>query len=185
MIHFGQTLSSLRKTRGLTQQALAISAGLSKGYLSKIEASANPPTFSTLQAIAAALDTDPAELLNSRTSSSKSPNLEIHLPEEGEWQQASQPGGYAFQPLLMSYRQKYLSPFLMEIAPGQTSFFKHDGEEFLYVLEGKVELDYEGHRHALPPGAAVYLDSRIKHRFHNIGTKSAKILAVNFLYRRF
>jgi len=185
MPHFGNSLRALRKTRGQTQQALAIAAGISKGYLSKIEASARPPTFSTLQSIAAVLDAEVGDLLDFQTTPARSANLEIHEPGEGSWQQAGEPGGYAFLPLAGRYRQKYLSPFLMEVAPGTTSYFKHDGEEFLHVLDGTVELEYEGRRHTLQAGASAYLDSRIKHRFHNPTRKPAKVLAVNFVYRRF
>ncbi|MEI6337752.1 MAG: XRE family transcriptional regulator, partial [Verrucomicrobiota bacterium] len=158
---------------------------VTKGYLSKIETSSNPPTFSTLQSIATALGVEMGELLESKISKASSANLEIHEPEDGPWQQSAKPGGYAFKPLLESYRQKYLSPFLMRIKPGDTSFFKHDGEEFLYVLEGRIELDYEGKKHSLRKGGSAYLDSRIKHRFHNPGKTDAELLAVNFVYRRF
>lgn len=185
MAHFGKSLKALRKARGQTQQALAIAAGISKGYLSKIEASARPPTFPTLQSLASVLDADVGDLLDFQVTPARSANLEIHEPGDEAWQQAGGPGGYAFLPLLGRYRQKYLSPFLMEVAPGATSYFKHDGEEFLYVLEGTVEFEYEGRRHVLQAGASAYLDSRIKHRFHNPGRKPAKILAVNFVYRRF
>ncbi|HRJ73050.1 MAG TPA: cupin domain-containing protein [Terrimicrobiaceae bacterium] len=178
-------MRSLRKARGLTQSALAVAANVTKGYLSKIEGSPTPPTFSTLQSIATALGMEVGELLTTKASAAASPNLEIHAPGQGSWQQSSGLGGYSFLALLESYRLKYLSPFLMKIKPGTTSFFKHDGEEFLFVLEGTVDLEYEGQRHPLRKGASAYLDSRIRHRFHNSSKSDAQILAVNFVYRRF
>lgn len=182
---FGTRLRRLRQARGLTLPALAIAANITKGYLSKIERSPNPPAFSTLQTLAAALDTEVTSLLAQEKSTTVSPNLEIHAPDAGTWQASHRLGGYDFLPLLQSYRNKYLSPFVMRIPPGSTSFFKHDGEEFLYVLEGEIELEYEGKRHPLAPGASAYLDSRLRHRFHNHGKRTVKLLAVNFVYRRF
>jgi len=186
MSHFGLRLRALRKARGTTLPALAIAAGISKGYLSKIERTATPPTFSTLQAIAIALQADLGELLDvPATQKLGSANIEIHQPRNQDWQESKQLGGYSFQPLVHAYRNKYLSPFLMQIKPGTTSYFEHDGEEFLYQLSGAVEIEYEGVKHLLKEGMSAYLDSRIRHRFHNRGKKMALLLAVNFVYRRF
>lgn len=185
MTHFGDKLRKLRKARGMTLPALAVAANVTKGYLSKIETSANPPTFSTLQSLTTALGVEMGEFLECKTSKASSANLEIHPLEEGSWQQSAKLGGYAFKPLLEAYRHKYLSPFLMRIEPGGTSFFKHDGEEFLFVLEGRIELEYEGKKYSLSKGGSAYLDSRIKHRFYNRGKIAAQLLAVNFIYRRF
>jgi len=55
MAHFGEKLRRLRRSRGLTLPGLAIAAGITKGYLSKIEHAPNPPAFSTLQALAAGI----------------------------------------------------------------------------------------------------------------------------------
>ena len=185
MNHFGRRLRELRKARGMTLPALAIAAGITKGYLSKIERSAAPPTFSTLQSITIALQADLGEMLEVHTRKLDSPNIEIHEPGNGDWQQTKELGGYGFMPLVSHYRNKYLSPFLMRINPGTTSYFEHDGEEFLYQMSGSVELEYEGRKHLLKEGASAYLDSRIKHRFHNRSKKVALLLAVNFVYRRF
>jgi len=181
---FGNKLRQLRKARGLTLSALATQSGITKGYLSKIERS-SPPPFSTLQAIASSLGVEVGSFFGTQSEKPTSSNLEIHVPRSDSWQRSENLGGYSFLPLLQSYKSKYLSPFLMSIKPGATAYFKHDGEEFLYVLDGHVELEYEGRRHALQQGSAIYLDSRIRHRFHNSTQKTAQMLAVNFAYRRF
>lgn len=186
--NFGKTLRDLRHHRGLTLVALATQAGITKGYLSKIERSTNPPTFSTLQSLANALETEMSDLLATSGAPGVpvvSRNLEIHKPGEGAWQASHQLGGYQFLSLLGSYRNKYMSPFLMRVPPGSTIAFHHDGEEFLFVLAGSVELEYEGKKFPLKQGTSAYLDSRIRHRFHNHGKKEAELLAVNFAYRRF
>lgn len=183
--HFGNRLRQLRKARGLTLSALATQSGITKGYLSKIERSPTPPPCSTLQAIASSLGVEVGSFFGTQNEKPASSNLEIHVPDGDSWQRSENIGSYSFLPLLQSYKSKYLSPFLMRIKPGATAYFKHDGEEFLYVLDGRVELEYEGRRHALKQGSAIYLDSRIRHRFHNGTQKTARVLAVNFAYRRF
>ncbi|MCC7351979.1 MAG: cupin domain-containing protein [Phycisphaerales bacterium] len=169
----------------MTLVSLASQAGITKGYLSKIEYSANPPTFSTLQSLAGALETDVGQFLAEKPPAAVSRNLEIHQPDEGHWQASHGLGGYRFLSLLGAHRGKYMSPFLMRVPPGSTHYFKHDGEELLFVLDGDIELEYEGKTHPLRPGASAYLDSRIRHRFHNRTKADAQLLAVNFAYRRF
>lgn len=185
MPHFGHKLRQLRKAQGLTLASLASSVGITKGYLSKIEHAPDPPVFSTLHALAAVLGADIGEILAPGKSPNPSPNIGIQQPGDAGWQKSEKLGGYGYLPLLSSYRNKYLSPFLMHVPPGSTDFFKHDGEEFLHILEGKIELEYENKKYPLGKGASVYLDSRLRHRFHNPGKKTAAILAVNFVYRRF
>ena len=185
MNHFGHKLRQLRQEQGLTLASLASSAGITKGYLSKIEHSPTPPVFSTLHALVSVLGADIGEFLAPHKTTETSPNLEIQEPGGLDWQSSEKLGGYRYLPLLPTYRNKYLSPFLMQVPPGTTGYFKHDGEEFLHILAGRVDLEYENKRHPLSQGASAYLDSRIRHRFHNHNKKTATILAVNFAYRRF
>ena len=93
--------------------------------------------------------------------------------------------GYSYRQLAKDYQRKYMTPFIMHIGKGATKYFKHDGEEFVYVLAGSVALEYEGRTFKLGEGDCFYLDSRIKHRFKNNGKVEARLLAVNFTYRRF
>lgn len=185
MTHFGQKLRKLRKNRGLTLASVATAAGITKGYLSKIEHSPDPPVFSTLHSLVSILGADIGELLSPNKPVETSPNIEIQEPGGADWQKSGKLGGYSYLPLLPTYHNKYLSPFLMHVPRGSTEFFKHDGEEFLHVLGGRVELEYENRTYPLAQGASVYLDSRIRHRFHNRDKKTATVLAVNFVYRRF
>jgi XRE family transcriptional regulator, fatty acid utilization regulator len=59
----GRTLKRLRRQRGLTQQALAVKAGVSLGYLSRLEVDMHDPRLSTLRKLAKALGVPVAELV--------------------------------------------------------------------------------------------------------------------------
>ena len=54
----------------------------------------------------------------------------------------------------------------------------HDGQEFVYVVEGAVELFYDGRTYRLSQGDGAYLDSSLPHTFHGLGDRVAKMLAV-------
>lgn len=184
--------SEIRKRRlalGCTLETLSEQTGLTKGYLSKLERSGKAPPFATLEKIAVALKCGLGSFLETTSAQPKIPkissaNIElIHRGQTGG--PISSNLGYDYTPLLREYRGKYMAPFLLEIRRGETKDFTHDGEEFVYVLEGRVALLYEGRSHNLEAGEGFYLDSRIRHRFRGRGAGTARLLAVNFNYRRF
>lgn len=171
----------LRKKQGFTLQRLADITKLTKGYLSKVERSKKPPPFSTLNKIAHALCVDISQLLE--TGKNASGNIEVHL--RGQQKMFQSAGGYSFEPLLKSYQNRYMAPVLMEVDKGTTERLRHDGEEFVYIVSGSIDLRYENKTHSLQMRDCFYLDSRIDHSFTNHSKQKAILLAVNFDYRRF
>lgn len=61
-------------------------------------------------------------------------------------------GVCAFKLLLKSYRGKQRSPFLMTIAQDRTKRLKHDAEEFVYIVSGRIELEYDGETYVFREG---------------------------------
>ena len=183
-MNINRKIKDLRLARGFTLEELAKAAGLTKGYLSRMERARKAPPFSTLETIAVALNQDIACFLEKSERESKSKNIDLfrqveHVPL------ISSNAGYSYRPLFKDYQRKYMTPFIMHIKKGATKYFKHDGEELVYVLKGNVILEYEGSVFKLGEGDGFYLDSRLKHRFKNDGKIEAQLLAVNFTYRRF
>ena len=76
---------------------------------------------------------------------------------------------------------RHMEPFIVEIEPGEQSDYmlsSHEGEEFIYVLEGQVEINYGKDVFNLKMGDSIYLDSIVSHNVHAANKKPAKILAV-------
>lgn len=74
-----------------------------------------------------------------------------------------------------------MEPFIVDIEPSSDSDYKlssHEGEEFIFVLEGKVEINYGKELYQLEKGDTIYLDSIVAHNVHAAANQSAKILAV-------
>ena len=181
----GDRIRELRGLHGLSLEELAGHTGLTKGYLSKIERSGNPPPFSTLQKIAEVLDVDVNDLLTPDRNRDNARNIDFITGEVGSAPPFKTEGICAFRPLLKSYRNKQMSPFLMTIAHGRTRSFHHDAEEFVYVISGCVELGYDGETHVFEEGSSFYLDSRLPHSFQNSADEDDVLLSVDFNYRRF
>ena len=86
-----------------------------------------------------------------------------------------------FYSLAQDKASRNMEPFIVEIEPAIKSDYKlssHEGEEFIYVLEGNVEINYGKEVYLLVKGDSIYLDSIVSHNVHAVGEQKAKILAV-------
>lgn len=75
---------------------------------------------------------------------------------------------------------RHMEPFHIVIAPGgeDKSLSTHEGEEFIYVLKGQVELLYGKQQHVLEAGDSLYINSVMPHYVGNPGAEPAEICAV-------
>jgi len=180
----------LRKKRKITLDKLADLTGLTKGYLSKIERSKKAPPYSTLNKIAMAFGVDAASLLEE--SSQHKRNAQISFTKKAKGKAIKVVGslaegslyGYNYEALASDKSGKNMEPFIIEPAFDEEAIFQHEGEEFMYVLEGKHELIYNGNRYLMEEGDSVYFDAAVPHTGKSIGKKKAKLLAVMYNYRR-
>ncbi len=86
-----------------------------------------------------------------------------------------------FFPLASNKSGRHMEPFIIDIQPGNVNDYmlsSHEGEEFIYVLEGAVEINYGKDIYVLHEGDSIYYDSVINHNVHVYAEKPAKILAV-------
>jgi mannose-6-phosphate isomerase-like protein (cupin superfamily) len=76
---------------------------------------------------------------------------------------------------------RHLEPFVIDILPDENFSFDlstHEGEEFIYVLDGQVEINYGKNTYVLEKGDSIYYDSIVKHHVHGYKGQKARILAV-------
>ena len=183
----GQFIKKHRLKKGLTLEDLSKMTSLSLSYLSKLERSDRIPPFATLQTLATALDFDITNALNIKNPETKAEgdnDIVIYRQEHHE-DYSEQADGYTLVPLTTGYKSKAISPFLMEVMPGQTKDFTHDAEEFIYVFKGSIKLVYKGTTYELSEGDSAYLDSRHVHRFINESSEKVYIMSINYIYRKF
>lgn len=79
---------------------------------------------------------------------------------------------------------KHIEPFIIDINPTEEESFtlsSHEGEEFIYVLSGEVEINYGKETYLLAEGDSIYYDSIVKHHVHGYKNQAAKILAVVYV----
>ena len=89
-----------------------------------------------------------------------------------------------YHPLAQQKAGRHMEPFVIDINPEENPAFQlsdHEGEEFIYVMQGEVEIVYGKKTYALKEGDSIFYDSIVKHHVHGAPGKSAKILAVVYI----
>jgi quercetin dioxygenase-like cupin family protein len=88
--------------------------------------------------------------------------------------------GYEYESLAPHKKDRHMEPFLVTLEPAETEEERstHDGQEFIFVLSGKMEVRLGEEVHLLDPGDAIYYDSTVPHLVKCHGAETTKILAV-------
>ena len=89
-----------------------------------------------------------------------------------------------YHPLAQQKAGRHMEPFVIDINPTENLEYKlseHEGEEFIYVMEGELEIDYGKEKYLLKEGDSIFYDSIVKHHVHGAPGKPAKILAVVYI----
>jgi quercetin dioxygenase-like cupin family protein len=88
--------------------------------------------------------------------------------------------GYEYESLAPHKKDRHMEPFLVTLEPAETEEERstHDGQEFIFVLSGKMEVRLGEEVHILEPGDAIYYDSTVPHLVKCHGGETTKILAV-------
>jgi len=89
-----------------------------------------------------------------------------------------------YHPLAKQKAGRHMEPFIIDINPEEQPDFQlsaHEGEEFIYVMQGELEIDYGKEKYHLSQGDSIYYDSIVKHHVHGAPGKSARILALVYI----
>ncbi|MEO5676863.1 MAG: helix-turn-helix domain-containing protein [Usitatibacter sp.] len=178
----GERVAKLRTQLGLTLDQLASQTGFTKSYLSKIENSRKVPPIGTLSRIAHALKTEITELLHDPATGSSRAFTLVRSNERLPVVRGGTAFGYDYVSLADTKSHKKMEPFLFTF-PSQIDkhvFFEHEGEEFLFVLSGRVEWQAGSEKVILTPGDSIYFDSRLPHRGRALdGEATALVVTCN------
>jgi len=173
----GRNIRELREQAGESLTALSALAELTKGTLSKIETGRVSSPISTLMRIADALGVPLARFFTEPDSGPP-----YALTPKGKGQVITRDGsafGYSYEGLALALRDKLAEPFLLTIQPGEpVGDFQHGGEEFIYILSGRIEFSVGDDVLTLGPGDSLYFDPHPKHRTRVLGNRPVRFLCL-------
>lgn len=176
-------ITSLRTERGMTQEQMAEACGVTKGYISKIENARIVPPIGTLVRIAHALRADVADFLKPLDDSWQDVVSVVRADERQPAVRGASAFGYDYVSLAHRKRHKRMQPFIFTFPEVEKStWFEHDGEEFLFILEGRVlwemKIDGEPRSWVLEAGDSLYFESRIPHRGRGLGPGAKAVITI-------
>ena len=170
---FGAKMKQLRQLRKISYEQLANKTGFSQRYLKEIEDGMAIPPVSAVIQIAKALAIDAGSFL-----SAEEQEASVKRRKESFYKRTQ---AYSYKILTPEAETKHMKGFLVTIDPKQDHRmvdYKHEGEEFLYVLKGHVEVMVGESQNILKKGETLHFDSGITHKLRNVSDEEAKLLVV-------
>jgi transcriptional regulator with XRE-family HTH domain len=168
----GKKLMGLRKKKKLTLKNLGNETGLATKYISKVEKGEVTPPVSVLLQLSRALEIDSSILLREEKE-------RVKKRKSDDYQKRTE--AYTYETLTPEARHKHLKAFKVFIDPKSAHkgvSYQHLGEEFQYVLKGKIEVMVGENKNILGAGECLHFNSSISHKLRNISSERAELLVV-------
>lgn len=185
-MNIGIKIKKLRVEKGITLKELSEKSDLSSGFLSQLERGLTTIAVDSLEKIANIFEVPLTYFFDYPHKKN-----EIILRSYEQEIIDIKEGGFINYSLSNDLHDKEVVPRLVEILPQKKQeeiiSYKHEGEEFVYVLEGILTVYINGHRHEIYPGDSLHMNSDVNHNWANYTNKKVKIITINtpnFLYKK-
>ncbi len=171
----GPQLRERRRSSGLTLEAAAARVGLSPAHLSRLETGQRQPSLPVLLGLSRAYGTTVAELLGEEQAA---PDPVVRA---GRVEAPAQAGGWGYRRAGLSGRA--MQALHVRIAAGRRDAVVrvHPGEEWMYVLRGRLWLALGDTEYVLEPGDSAHYDSLTPHRLTAASVEGVDLLFVHTL----
>ena len=170
---FGAKMKELREVKKVTLEKLAQKTGLSHRYLREIEDGIIAPPVSSVIQIAKALSIDSGSFLSAEQ--------QVASEQRRRESYFKRTQAYSYKTLTPGAETKHMKAFMVTIDPKQDHRmveYRHEGEEFLYVVRGQVEVRVGESEHVLGKGETLHFDSGTTHKLRNVSDEEAELLVV-------
>ena len=179
----GEKVKALREQKNLSVEELAQRSGINPEVIRQIEKETEIPALAPLIKISRGLGVrlgtflDDAEELGPVVTRANEKNAAIRISSTGN----VNPDGMNYFALARSKSGRHMEPFLIQLNAGTKKEYPasaHEGEEFIYVLDGIVELDYGKTTYTLKKGDSIYFDSTVCHHLHAADQATATFISI-------
>jgi transcriptional regulator with XRE-family HTH domain len=184
----GFKIKSIRESKNLTVDEISERSGLTVEQIASIENDEHLPSLGPLIKIARALGVRLGTFMDDNDSIGP---IVCRAEDRERESSISFSNGATdarkhmeYHPLAQQKAGRHMEPFVIDINPEDNPEFQlseHEGEEFIYVMQGEIEIVYGKKTYNLKEGDSIFYDSIVKHHVHGAPGKSAKILAVVYI----
>ena len=172
VLEIGEKLKRLRKANNLTQEELANRAYLTKGFISQLERDLTSPSIVTLKSILDVLGEELADFFRDVK------HEKVLFDKKARVLSSTSTEQMEVELLVPSAQSRFMDPVLVSLEPGESTetHLGHEGEEFGFLLQGRVTLWVDKEAYRMRKGDCFYFASDKEHRLHNSGKTKAKLL---------
>jgi transcriptional regulator with XRE-family HTH domain len=169
----GERLFALRSARGWTLEELAERSGLSKPFLSRLESGTRQPSIAAVLTLARVFGVPMGSLFGFHEAD------ESCIVVRGKDAAVRQGDGVSYTPMSTASRFN-LQPIHLLISASRSGSerYQHEGEEWVYVISGRLRLTVGDNQNTIDAGDAAHFDSRLPHRLDALDGKDASVVLV-------
>jgi transcriptional regulator with XRE-family HTH domain len=172
-----ERIREIREACELTQEASAQKLGIPLDMYVQYEKDGKDIPISVLYEMAKLFNVELTDILTG-----KSPKLHNYsYVKSGDGVEVERYKGYKFQSLAFNFIHKKVEPLLVTVEPEDSrniSLVTHPGQEFNYVIEGRIKIILGGNEIEMSKGDSIYFDPAIPHGQLALDNKSAKFITV-------
>ncbi|RYZ03530.1 MAG: XRE family transcriptional regulator [Comamonadaceae bacterium] len=173
----GLRMRTLRRHGGMTVEALAARLGVNKAHVSRLERGLKKPSIAMLAKLAKALGTSMGHLVGETLDMA---DIKVTRGTElAPRVMAEEPARHQFAPLLHGHSVGSFEAFLVYPGPsGGMAHARHEGQEMLYVLAGRIDVSFLDRTERLAAGDCIHFPGYLDHRIAQVGRTPARALLV-------
>lgn len=181
----GEKVKALRTGRKMTIKQVSEASGLSIGFLSQFERGISSIAIDSLETIANVLGVPVSELFTGIGEENRAEKEPEDAVMHGVELVPDEVSPKIYQSILKHPHTDFdMLPRVYTLLPmlekeENAEMYSHNGEEFLYVLEGVITLYLDDRKYVMYPGDSIHFDSHVKHNWMNRTAQIARILTVN------
>jgi len=170
---FGEKLRKIRESHQWTVEEMAQQTGQTPETIRQVESDGVVPSVSFLLKLSRALNVDPGTFLRDEEKSAIKDRRAQAFVQRAK--------SFNYQTLTPGAENEHLRGFMITIEPYQDHkpvALKHEGEEFVYVMEGDLELTLDNKKSHLKPGESMHFNSETPHKMKSLSKETTRCLVV-------
>lgn len=170
---FGEKLGTLRKAQGWTQEFLAETTGQTPEFIAGVESGEISPPVAFILRLSAAYGVDPGTFLRNEEK--------VRIRDQRTRAYVNRTRNYSYQTLTSGAEHDHLRAFMVTIEPHHDHkpvAYKHEGEEFIFVMEGELQFTLGSQVQTLKMGESVHFHSNTPHKLKSLSAQVTRCLVI-------
>ena len=170
---FGEKIKALRSAKGWNREQLAAATGQTPEFIAGVEAGEISPPVAFLLGLSSAYQIDPGSFLRD--------DEKTHIRDQRERAYVNRTRNYSYQSLTSGAAHDHLRAFMVTIEPHHDHkpvAYKHDGEEFIFVMDGELQFTLGSKVHSLKKGESIHFHSSTPHKLKSLTAEITRCLVI-------